>query len=117
VAVALGPHGESPKHRLGERILHRTPLGGIGAGRAERLVALHQQHLRADALERDDLAAILQPAVEADIVRPQSGGEAGGQQEIGVEARNLQPQIAGALVPIQREVAVQLAHAGGAALR
>ena len=112
-AARLGPHGETPENRLGERVLHRTPLGGIGARRAKRLVPLYQQHLGTDTLKRDELAAVFRPAVEAHVVRPQSGGDAGGQQEILVEARYLQPQIAGALLPIQREIAVQLAQTGG----
>ena len=56
------------------------------------------------------------PAVEADVVRAEAGGEAGGIEEFGVEARDLQPQVAGAFVPIEREIAVDFLHAGGAFL-
>ena len=55
-------------------------------------------------------------AIEADVVRPEAGGEARREQELGVEARDLEKQRAGALVPVQREVAVELLHAADAVL-
>ena len=116
VAVALGGDGEAPQDGLREGIFHRPALGGIGAGRAEVLVALHHQDARADAFEGDDLAVAFLSAVEPDVVGAESGGEAGGVEDSGVEAWDFQEQVAGALVPIQREVAVELLHAGGAFL-
>ena len=87
---------------------------GLALRRAERLVALHHQDARSDALERDDLAAALLSAIEADVVGAEAGGEAGGVQELGVEARDLEVERAGALVPVEGEVAVDFLHAGGA---
>ena len=59
-------------------------------------------------------AAAALAAVEADVVRAEAGREAGVQQELGVEARDLEEQRSGALVPVEREVAVDLLHAGRA---
>ena len=113
-AVALGGHREAPEHRPGKGVLNRAALGGVGARGTERLVGLDQQHLGPDALERHDFSGALLAAIEADVVRPQAGGQTGGVQEIHVEARDLEPQAAGSLVPIKREVAIQLQHAAGA---
>src|ERR1019366_2972450 len=93
---------------------HRAALGRVGARRSEGFVALHQHHLRSDALEGNDARTAFLAAVEADVVRAQSCGEAGGIEELAVEARDLQPKAAGTLVPIERKVAVNLLHAAGA---
>ena len=75
---------------------------------------MHQQHLRPDSFEAHDAALPALAAIEADIVRPQAGREACRKQEVGVEPRNLDEQSAGALVPVDGEVAVEFLHAGGA---
>src|ERR1019366_10375649 len=93
---------------------HRAALGRVGARRSEGFVALHQHHLRSDTLEGNDAGTAFLAAVEADVVRSQSGGEPGSIEELVVEARDLQPQAAGTLVPIERKVAVDLLHAAGA---
>ena len=48
------------------------------------------------------------------IVGAESGGEARGVEKVGIEARNLEENAAGALVPIEREIAVDFSHSGGA---
>src|SRR5205823_12623152 len=75
--------------------------------RPEVQVRLHHENLRPDALEADDAPAAFLSAVEADVVRPQTGGQAGRKQEVGVEAWDLDQQAAGPLVPVEREEAVQ----------
>ena len=62
------------------------------------------------------LAAAFLAAVEADIVGAQAGGEAGDVEEIGIQTGDLEVEAAGPLVPIERKVAVDLAHAAGAFL-
>ena len=61
------------------------------------------------------MALALSPAIEPDVIRAETGGEAPGEEEFAVEARNFEEQTAGALVPIQREVAVDFAHSSSAA--
>ena len=114
MAIRFGAHREAPQNRLGEGILHRASLRRVRARRAEGFVALHHQHARSDALERDHLAAALLAAVEADVVGAETRGQARGVQEIGVEAADFEPQRTGAIIPVDGEIAVQLLHAGGA---
>ena len=114
MAIAFRGHCEAPQDGLREGVRYRCALRRIAAGGAERFVALHQEHARSHAMEGDDPALSLLPAVQPDIVGAEARGKTGGVQELGIEARNLQVEIAGALVPIKREVAVQLLHAGGA---
>ena len=115
-AIALGGDGEAPQHGLGEGIFYRAAFGGIGAGGPEVLVALHHQDTRSHALEGDDLAPAFLSAIEADIIGAQSRRETRRVQHRGIEAGDLQPQIARALLPIDREKAIELRHAGGALL-
>ena len=115
-AIALRGDGEAPQHGLREGVLYRAAFGGIGAGGTEVLVALDHQDARSHALEGDDLAPAFLSAIEADIIGTQSRGETRRVQHGGIEAGDLQPQIAGALFPIDREEAVELGHPGGAFL-
>ncbi len=114
MAVAFGSHREAPQNGPGERVFHRAPLRRIGTGRAEGLIALHHQNARTNALEGDDAPLAFDAAVEPDIVGAEPGGETVGEQEVRIEARNLEPQIARALVPIEREIAIDFVHAGNA---
>jgi hypothetical protein len=74
-------------------------LGRIRAEVTEGLIRLHQQHLGTDALERDQAPAALLAAIKADVVGTEAGGEAGGVEEIGIEALNLEPRVPSALFP------------------
>src|SRR3990172_7334961 len=51
-------------------------------------------------------------AVEADVVGAHAGLQAGGVEDVGVEAVDLEEQRAGRLVPVEREEALELLHAG-----
>src|SRR4030095_348885 len=82
--------------------------------RSERLVALHEHDARADALELDDAAAAAGSTIQTDVVRAESGREAGIEQEFGIEPRDLQEHAAGSLVPVERKVTVEFFHARGA---
>src|SRR5258708_1270426 len=84
-AIALGGDGEAPEDGLGEGILHGAAFRGIGAGGAEVFIALHHEDARSDALEGDDLAVAFLSAIEADVVGAESGGEACGVEDRGVE--------------------------------
>src|ERR1035437_3319735 len=99
--------------RLGKGILDRFALGRIRARRSKRLIPLNHHHLRPHALERHDPSLAALAAIEADLVGSQAGGEAGGVEEVAVESWNLEKQRAGVLVPVEREVAVELLHARG----
>src|SRR5262249_1422480 len=79
--------------------------------RSERLVALRQQDLRSDPLEADDASLASLAAIEADVVRAESRGKSGGQQELRIDAWNLQEHRSGAVVPVERKTAVDLLHA------
>ncbi len=111
VAVGLGSDREAPEHGLRERVLDRFALRGVRAGRSETLVALNQQDTRSDTLKHDDASLSALAAVEPDVVRAETGGKAGRQQELGVESRDLEEQRSRPLVPVDREVAVELLHA------
>ena len=116
-SAGFGRDRETPQDRLRERILDRLPFERILAARSKRLVRLHQHHARPDALEvNQPSAAAAGAAVETDIVRAEPGGQAGVEQELGVETRDLEKHRAAALIPIQREVAVELLHARRAVL-
>jgi hypothetical protein len=54
--------------------------------------------------------------IEPDVVRAESGRETGGEEEVGVEARNLEIEIAAALVPVERKIPVDFEKAGDAVL-
>src|SRR5262249_21694700 len=104
------------EHRSRERVLDRLAFERVGAARAERLVRLYEQHARADTLEKDEAPAAAGTAIEADVVRSQAGRESRREQELGVHLRDLEEHRSGPLVPVQREVAVNFPHAGGAIL-
>ena len=110
-AVALAGDREAPQDRFRERVLHRFALGGIRAARPKRLIRLHEQHPRPDALEIDDASAAAGAAIEPNVVRSEARRQAGRIEELGVEPRNLDEQRSAALVPVQRKVAVDLLHA------
>src|SRR4030095_3809810 len=88
----------------------RLALERILTARPERLIALHQEHARADALELDDPAGAAGAAVESDVVRPETGREPGREQEVGVEPADLEEHRAGPLMPVERNEAVDLPH-------
>ena len=50
-------------------------------------------------------------SVEPDVVLAEAGGEGGVVEDFLVEAADLQPDLAGLRVPVQRDEAVQLLHA------
>src|SRR5262249_28410003 len=106
--------GETPKHRLRKRVFHRLALRGIPAARSKGFVGLYQHHARPHPLEGDHLAAAFLSPVETNVVRAESRGETSGIQELVIHMRNLEQQAAGAIVPIDWEVAVLLLQAGGA---
>ena len=53
-------------------------------------------------------------AIDADVVRAETGAEPGRVQHLDVELRDLDEQPAAGLVPVHREEAVDLLHAAGA---
>ncbi len=110
-AVGFGANRKAPQHRRGEGFFDRAALIGIGAERAIGVVRLDHQHLRADAPERDDVLRAQLAAVEADVVRAESCRERGDVEELGVELRDLEPQRARAVVPVQRHEPIELLQA------
>jgi hypothetical protein len=53
-------------------------------------------------------------AIEPDVVRAESGRQAGVHQDVGVEPGNFDEQRSRALVPVERIEAVDFLHARGA---
>ena len=107
--------GEAPHDALGEGVADGLPLGGVVRDRAVAQVRLHEEHPGSDALEVDHALAAELPAVQPDVVRPQPGRERVDVQERLVlsEARDLQPNLAGGGVPVEREEAVGAFHPFG----
>src|SRR5205823_2337398 len=103
--VRFGRYSEAPQHRLGERIFHRPLLRRISARRAERFVVLYQQYFGPDTPERNQPAAAFLAAIEPEIVRSQSGRESTCVQEFRIKTRDLDVEIAAALIPVEREIA------------
>ena len=112
-AALFGGDIEAPQHGLREGLLDGALLVGAAADRAETVVRLHQQDLRPAALELDDAAAADLSAVEPQVVRAQAGGQRIDVEEFGIELVDFQPEPAGLLVPIEREIAGKLAHGCG----
>ena len=105
---------EAPQDRARERVTHGARFGGVGRQRAELVVRLHHEDPGAGAFELHDARARQDAAVEADVVRPEAGGEPGRVEHFGVELRDLEPETAAGLVQIKREEAVDLLHAADA---
>ena len=109
-AARFGGDGKAPQHRAGESVAHRTHLVRVRGGRAERVVGLDHEHLRTHAFEHHDVRVRESAAVEADVVRSQSRGEAVRVQHLETEAVDLEVEPALGLVPVERQEAVELAH-------
>src|SRR5271169_3977679 len=106
--VVFGCNLESPKNRLSERILNGPTLGGIVAAGAVAEIELLEKHSGADALELDDAAFAELTAIKADIVRSDAGGERVEKEKLGVPARNLEPDLSFALIPVRGEEPIEL---------
>ncbi len=109
--AALGGDVEAPEHAAREGVAYGADLGGVRAARAVAVVRLDHEDLRPDALEDDDARAGELPAVDPDVVRAEAGSDTGDVEDLGVEARDLEPELAGGLVPVEREEAVETLHA------
>ena len=101
-ASLLGLDLEPPVHRLRERLLDRPPLGRPVGERPVLVVRLDQQDLRPDPPERHDPRVAELPAVEPDRVRTQPARQRDLVQEFLVEPRDLHPELALGLVPVER---------------
>ena len=110
-AVRLGGNGKAPQDRLRERVFHGASFERIGAARPERLVALHEHQARPDTLELDDAALAALTTIEPEVVRTEARREPGREQELRIDPRHFEQHRAGAFIPVQREVAVDLAEA------
>jgi hypothetical protein len=63
-------------------------------------------------VEADDASLPTAAAIETDVVRAQAGGEAGGKKKLALEARDLEVEVPAALIPIEREIAIDLSKTG-----
>ena len=109
----LGRDREAPQDRARERVAHGPHLLGVRRVGAKGVLRLDQQHLGPGALEEDDALALQLSTVQADVVRAQPRREPVGVQHLDAEARDLEVEPAAGLVPVEREEAVELLHAGG----
>ena len=66
---------KSPQNGLGECLLHGSSFVRIVRDRSEIIVGLNQKNLRSDPLELDDTFATQLPAIQADVVRADAGGQ------------------------------------------
>jgi hypothetical protein len=88
---------------------------GFRAGRTEGFIALDHKHFRPDALEGYDSSAARLAAIEGRYrFEPSPAASPQAVENVGVEAGDLEEQIAAAVVPVQREIAVEPLHPGGA---
>ena len=84
------------------------------------LVGFNEQNFGTGALEADELAAGDLAAVEAEVVGTGAVGEGVGVEDVGtitggVEVRDLEVELAGLGVPVERKVAVDVLHRCGLA--
>ena len=110
---------EAVEDGLGEGLADGEPTsaGSCGGG-AEEPVGLDQEDLGAGALEVDDFAARDLAAVEAQVVGAGAVGEGVDVEDVralavGVEVSDLEVELAGLGVPVERKVAVDVLHACG----
>jgi hypothetical protein len=114
VAVARARNLKRPQHGSRERLVDVPHFRLALAGAPELIVRLHHQQARPDALELDDPRTGQRAAVDADVVRAETGAEAGRMQHFDIELGYLDEQPAAGLIPIHREEAVDFLHASGA---
>src|SRR5205085_9371241 len=110
MTIRLGGYRKAPQHRFGDGILDGALFGQIGARGSEGFSVLDEQQLLTDALERDDPTTAFLAAIQPEVVRTQAGSESCGVEELGVEARDLEVEVAGAFFPVEREIAVEFLH-------
>ena len=114
----LGGDGESPQHRLGERLLYCQLFRGIAARRAESQVGLNEQHFGAASFEIDEASFRNLSAIEAEIIRAGSKWEGIyieklGRLSVGAEMLDLKIEFAGPGIPVKRDQSVEVFHASG----
>src|SRR5208283_596088 len=107
-AVLLGGGLESPKHRLGERILDGALLGRIVAAGAISEIDFLEKHPRTHPLEFDNAALAELTAIESDVARSHTGRERVEKEKLGVPERNLQPEFSFTFIPVEGEISVEL---------
>ena len=94
------------------QVADRLELGLVRGEGPVPVVGLYYQDTRADAFEADDAGTRQRPAIDADVVGAQAGGDAGGIEDLRVQLRNLHPQPAPGLVPVERNESVELLEPG-----
>ncbi len=109
----FGLYLEAGEDRLGEGLAYGELLGGVVGGGAEHLVGLDEQHLGADALEAYDATGGGLAAIEADVVGAGAVGQRVGVEEVLVEVGNLEVELAGLGIPVERKQAGHVLHGGG----
>jgi hypothetical protein len=112
---AFGLDLEAPEDGGGEGLRDRELLGGVSGAAAEGLVGLDEEHFGTNALEVQDDAFGDLAAVEPEIVGARAVRQGVGVDEVravagGVEVRDFEVELAGACVPVEREVAVDVLH-------
>src|SRR5690606_14399634 len=95
-----------------EGVLDRTPLHWIVRRCAEIQVRLDHQDLRPHALEAHDVRVAEVTTVQPDVVVSDAGRQRRVVEDVLVEAADLEVYPPGLLIPVERQEAVQLLHAG-----
>ena len=114
VAVTGRGDREAPQHRPREGVPDGFGFRGVLREGAELVVRLHHQDPRSGLLELHDPGAGGLAAIDPDVVRAQAGRHAGRIEDLGVQHRNFDVQLAGVVVPIEREESVDLLQVLGA---
>ena len=115
ILAFFGGHGETPQRRFGERIADGAALVRVVGHGAIFKILFDKEDLGPAAFESDDGGFAKLAAVESDVVRTDSGGEAALIKKILVPFIfiDFQPKLALFGVPIKIEIARQLLRAGG----
>ena len=99
---------KSPQRRLRKRLPHRRALVRIARHRTIIQIRLDQQNLRPDPLKPHDARLAHLPAVQPDVVRPDSRRQRRLIQKLRAPLIDLQPNLPRLRVPIKIEISRQL---------
>ena len=109
----FGFHREPPENRLGKRFLDRTPLLQVGGSRAVILVRLHQQNFGAAPFKAHDMGAAELPAIQANVVGADAGGQGMDIEKICIPAGDFEINMIAFRVMPGRKITRQGGHAPG----
>ena len=105
--------GEAEDRTSRETFLDAACLVGVRRHAAESRVLLDQQHTRPAAREGHQSLAAKLIAIETDVIGAHAPRQRCEVDELLLHRRDLEIELAAALIPVQRKETVALRHAGG----